>query len=489
VIGGGGGGGTVVSTPCSGTGCFRVNSSGRVTKDGTLFPVHCGAWFGLQGRYEIATDSQNPRGAPMELYIGNTFWANGGSGTGRTVAGDAKEMVAAGINVVRFPVVHQTLSGTDPQGMAPVLKNFSSVRVANSLLALQQFITTAAQNNLYVLLDIHSCSNYVDWRKGRLDARPPWVDAKRANYDYKREDCSCASDHNPSTVTRIQAYNETIWLQDLKTLAGLSKSLGVNNIIGIDIYNEPWDYSWQDWKTLVEHAYAAIDSVNPNLLIFVQGISASSGNQTGVSGTVVQTPYGSAATNPNWGENLYEAGNNPPNVPKERLVYSPHTYGPSVAVQPQFLDPSNSACAGLQGDDAANAKCQMVINPTLLKQGWEEHFGYLKQLGYAVIVGEWGGNLDWPKGKASTRDQQMWSYLNTQSPGVDEQWQDAFASYMASKGIESCYWSINPESGDTGGLYSTPYDPVSNTGGWGEWGSFNSTRMGLLKTAWGKEKI
>jgi len=221
------------------------------------------------------------------------------------------------------------------------------------------------------------------------------------------------------------------------------------------------------------------------LLIFAQGISASSGNQTGVSGTVVQTPYGSAATNPNWGENLYEAGNNPPNIPKERLVFSPHTYGPSVAVQPQFLDPSQTACAGLQGDDAANAKCQMVINPTLLKQGWEEHFGYLKQLGYAVIVGEWGGNLDWPKGKASLRDQQMWGYLNTQSPGVDEQWQNAFASYMASKGIESCYWSINPESGDTGGLYTTPYDPVSNTGGWGEWGSFDSRRMALVKTAWG----
>jgi aryl-phospho-beta-D-glucosidase BglC (GH1 family) len=109
----------------------------------------------------------------------------------------------------------------------------------------------------------------------------------------------------------------------------------------------------------------------------------------------------------------------------------------------------------------------------------------LKQLGYAIVVGEWGGNLDWPKGKASTRDQQMWGYLKTQSPGVDQQWQSAFASYMASKKIESCYWSINPESGDTGGLYDTPYDPVSNTGGWGEWGSFNSTRMGLLKTAWG----
>ena len=60
-------------------------------------------------------------------------------------------------------------------------------------------------------------------------------------------------------------------------------------------------------------------------------------------------------------------------------------------------------CAGLEGDAAGNARCNVVINPTLLRQGWEEHFGYLKQQGFAVVVGEFGGNLDWPGGAVPLR--------------------------------------------------------------------------------------
>jgi len=202
----------------------------------------------------------------MEQYMGNVFW----NSSSRTYAGDVAEFKAMGINVVRIPLVTQTLTGTDPQGMAPYLKNTASVVIPNSRLALETVIKELDAAGIYVLLDIHSCSNYVDWRKGRLDARPPYVDATRENYDFKREDASCAASNNPSTVTRIQAYDETKWLADLKTLAGLESSLGVSNIIGIDIFNEPWDYTWAEWKTLTEHAYTAINSVNTNILIFTE---------------------------------------------------------------------------------------------------------------------------------------------------------------------------------------------------------------------------
>jgi aryl-phospho-beta-D-glucosidase BglC (GH1 family) len=466
----------------AGPAVFRVNTQGRITKNGQLFPVHCGSWFGLEGRHEPSNDPTNPSGAPMELYMGNTFWANGGGGTGRTIQQTMTEIVAAGINMVRFPVVPQTLNANDPQGRDPVLKNHASVKIANSRLALETFIKLAAQNGIQVLLDMHSCSNYVGWRKGRLDARPPWVDKDRENYDFKRENFSCAATGNPSTVTTVHAYNETLWLNDLKTLAGLGQQLGVDNIIGIDIYNEPWDYTWAEWKTLTEHAFTAINSVNPNTLLFVQGISGTAGNQDGTPTTITQVPFGNAATNPNWGENLFQAGGNPPAVPKDRLVFSPHVYGPSVFVQRQFLDPAQTACTGLEGDAAGNAKCNIVINPTLLKTGWEEHFGYLKQLGYAVVVGEFGGNLDWPGGQASLRDRARWSYV---PQGTDAQWQNAFTDYMVSKGIEGCYWSINPESGDTAGWYGHAYDPVTNTAGWGEWKPFDARKTTLLKKVWG----
>jgi aryl-phospho-beta-D-glucosidase BglC (GH1 family) len=284
-------------------------------------------------------------------------------------------------------------------------------------------------------------------------------------------------------VTTIHPYNQTAWLNDLRTLAGLGPQLGVDNIIGIDIFNEPWDYTWQEWRTLTEAAYQAINSVNPNILLFVQGISASAGNQDGTPNTIVPVPHGDEDTNPNWGENLFEAGANPIGIPRNRLVFSPHTYGPSVFVQKMFMDPAQPECTGLEGDAAGDQNCRIVINPTLLRQGWEEHFGYLRDLGYAVVVGEFGGNLDWPLGQASIRDRNRWNHI---TPGVDGQWQNAFVDYMLDRDIEGCYWSINPESGDTAGWYGHAYDPISNTAGWGQWLDFDDRKTDLLNRLWNR---
>jgi hypothetical protein len=458
---------------------FRVDSSGNITANGTAIRIKGGSWFGLQGRHEPSNDATNPSGAPMEQYMGNVFWAP----TGRTYDQDVAEFKAMGINVVRLPLVTQTLTGTDPQGMAPYLKNDPSVVIPNSRLALETIVKKLDAAGIYVLFDIHSCSNYVDWRKGRLDARPPYVDATRDNYDFKREDSSCAASNNPASVTRIQAYDETKWLADLRTLAGLESSLGVSNIIGIDIYNEPWDYTWAEWKTLTEHAYTAINAVNPNILIFTEGVSNTAGNQDGSPTTITQVPYGSSGIAPNWGGNLYEAGANPPAIPKDRLVFSPHVYGPSVFVAKQFADPAQPACAGLEGDAFGDAKCNIVINPTLLRTGWQSHWGYLKALGYAVVIGEWGGNMDWPKGKASLRDQNRYSYITDLT--TDQKWQYALVDYLISVGIyDTLYWSINPESGDTGGLYTHVYDPISNTGAWGTWGALDSRKMTMVHRLW-----
>ena len=170
------------------------------------------------------------------------------------------------------------------------------------------------------------------------------------------------------------------------------------------------------------------------------------------------------------------------NIPKNRLVYSPHTYGPSVAVQKQFMDPAQPQCAELEGDASAAAKCNIVIDKAKLEAGWDEHFGYLRAQGFAMVVGEFGGNLDWPKG-ATVPDQQKWSHI---TPGVvDGQWQTAFVEYANRKKIQGCYWSINPESGDTGGWYGHAYDPVSNPAGWGEWRAFDQRKTNLLNTLWG----
>lgn len=454
-----------------------MDASGNITKNGDVFPMHCGSWFGLEGRHEPSDDPDNPSGAPMELYIGNVFWADNHD---RTIEQTMEEITARGINVIRFPIVPQTLDPNDPQGTGSVLKNYEPLRQQNARQAMEDFIVLADQYGLEVMLDIHSCSNYVGWRAGRFDARPPYADADRDNYDFTREEWSCSASGNPSSVTDTQPYDKAAWLNDLRELAGLPAQLGVDNIIGIDIFNEPWDFTWEDWKTNIEDAYAAINEVNSDMLIFAQGISANANAQDGTPDTKTPVPHGDEFSNPNWGENLYEAGDNLPNVPQSRLVFSPHTYGPSVFVQRMFMDPAQPECEGLEGDEAGDLGCNIVINPDILRPGWEEHFGYLRDMGYAVVVGEFGGHFEWPAG-SSERDINRWSHINN---NPDEAWQNTFVDYMAEKNIEACYWSINPESGDTGGLYSHAYDPISNTSGWGTWTGFEEGKWTMLNRLW-----
>jgi hypothetical protein len=123
-----------------------------------------------------------------------------------------------------------------------------------------------------------------------------------------------------------------------------------------------------------------------------------------------------------------------------------------------------------------------VINSAILEPGWQAHFGYLKALGYAVCIGEFGGNMDWPN-HAEVRMQTRYAYLTDKT--CDQKWQNAFVNYLVKTCIlDSIYWSINPESSDTYGIYTTPYDPVSNTGGWGTWSGTDSRKLTLIQQLW-----
>ena len=58
---------------------------------------------------------------------------------------------------------------------------------------------------------------------------------------------------------------------------------------------------------------------------------------------------------------------------------------------------------------------------------------------------------------------------------------------MVSKGIEGCYWSINPESGDTAGWYGHAYDPISEHSRAGASGcNFDQRKTNLLNRLWGR---
>ena len=92
-----------------------------------------------------------------------------------------------------------------------------------------------------------------------------------------------------------------------------------------------------------------------------------------------------------------------------RLVYAPHTYGPSVYAQKYFGDKDF---------------------PKNMPAIWNARFAFLVETGSPVIIGEMGGFYT----------------------GKDREWQDWAFSFMKDKGIGVFYFAMNPGSKDTGGL-------------------------------------
>ena len=186
---------------------------------------------------------------------------------------------------------------------------------------------------------------------------------------------------------------------------------GAWNVIGADIFNEPWAASWghgpahEDWAKAAERIGAAVSHACPRWLLFVEGVS-----HTTSSGEPAAGP-GQSEFGHNWASNLEGVRSRPLRLTDpSKLVYSPHIYGPSVAPQAYF--------------EAADFPANM---PAI----WEAHFGFVssRQLG-CVVVGEWGGWFS----------------------GTDATWQKAFAAWLSKRQMGTFYWALNPTSRDTGGL-------------------------------------
>ena len=100
-------------------------------------------------------------------------------------------------------------------------------------------------------------------------------------------------------------------------------------MIGADLHNEPYNGTWggggpNDWAAAAERAGNAIGAVNPNWLIFVEGV-----------GTYQGQSYW-------WGGNLMGVKDRPIELDvANKLVYSPHDYPNSVYPQPGSRAPTS----------------------------------------------------------------------------------------------------------------------------------------------------
>jgi endoglucanase len=192
------------------------------------------------------------------------------------------------------------------------------------------------------------------------------------------------------------------------------------NVLGADLYNEPHDSAcWgcgdesRDWRAAAEEAADAVLDAAPGWLVFVEGVEHVEGDECNDAATTDCTW---------WGGNLASAGDDPV-VPEvaDKVVYSPHDYATSVFRQPWFDDPAF---------------------PDNLPAIWDENWGYLDQDGVApVMVGEFGSTL---------------------TAEEDRVWMEELVSYLDEHEIGYTYWSLNPNSGDTGGILRDDWTSVDD---------------------------
>ena len=227
------------------------------------------------------------------------------------------------------------------------------------------------------------------------------------------------------------------------TLVWLAKKYANDDtLIGYDLKNEPhgkraykdggcpstiakWDDSTDEnnWAYAATSCAEAILEVNPNALIFIEGIEQYPMTEKGYT---FDTPdvwepktedekrwYGAW-----WGGNLRGVKDYPIKMStpakQSQIVYSPHDYGPSVYAQTWFD--------------------KNFTTQTLLDDYWYDTWAYINDKDIApLLIGEWGGFVDGTK---------------------NQKWMELLADYMVKNHINHTYWCLNPNSGDTGGLLS-----------------------------------
>jgi len=291
-----------------------------------------------------------------------------------------------GFNCIRIPWCNKILDpaatikinsyGTDPYtGISPM--NALEATKTKPVEILDIIVQWCQENNMKIILDNHS----------------------RKPDGYMEE-----------LLWYTSSVSEAKWIEDWVTLAVRYKDYDA--VVGMDLNNEPHGKStggatWgnsnsaTDWNKAAERCGNAILKVNPNVLILVEGIEMYNG-----------IGYW-------WGGNLLGVKDYPIQLSKSnKLVYSPHEYGPTVWAQEWF--------------SAANFPSNM---PAI----WEKYFNFIITQNIApLLIGEFG-----------IRD----------AGGKDEVWFDALLKFMGTK-YSWTFWCWNPNSGDTGGLIDDQWKTI-----------------------------
>lgn len=346
---------------------WHTNGSQIVDANGSEVRIAGVNWYGFEGSNEVA------QGLWSQDY--------------RSILNSVKNN---GYNTIRVPFSNQMVES--PISPPNIQYSNSSgaintdLKGLNSLQILDKIVAYAGQLGLHIILDNHRSS--------------------------------AGNGGTESDLWYTSAFPESAWIKDWQTLAG--RYLGNSTVIGFDLRNEPHGANsggacWgcgdvaRDWQLAAQRAGDAVQSINPNLLIFVEGTDCYNGDCGW------------------WGGNLEGAQAHPVvlNTPNH-VVYSAHDYGPNLSGQPWF-----------SGNTTANS-----LNATFTR-----FWGYLAVDGIAPVwVGEFG----------TTNNN---SDIENSAAGSQGQWFQTLVAFLSSNPqMGWTYWALDGE--DAYGLLDANYDPT-----------------------------
>lgn len=298
-----------------------------------------------------------------------------------------------GFNLLRIPIstelIYSWSKGEYPsvnynQAINPNLNSKNSLEIFDYVVAL------CRKNGIKIMIDIHSAKTdamghmYPVWYNGEITEQIyldslGWM-AKR----YKDDDTIIAYDLKNEPHGKANESPRAIW----------NNSKDPNN-----------------WKYIAEKAAFKVLESNPNVLIVVEGIEIYPKNIKQNGNYASQNP-GDYYTNW-WGGNLRGVKDYPINLGKyqNKLVYSPHDYGPTVYQQPWFK-------AGYTYE-------------SLYNDCWRDNWMYIYENKTApLLIGEWGGFMKEP----------------------NLTWMTHLRKLIVKNKLHHTFWCFNANSGDTGGL-------------------------------------
>ncbi|MBQ8012077.1 MAG: cellulase family glycosylhydrolase [Oscillospiraceae bacterium] len=342
-----------------------------------------------------------------------------------------------GINIIRFPISSELLVSWMEGSPNPVSSVQASYSPPEDIIGEDGSITPAGSygninrefaeadgktlKNSMEIFDVimQKCKKY--GIKAMIDIHSPHSDNSGHNYELWYGKAGVTTD---------------VWIETLVWLA--DKYSNDDTIIGYDLKNEPhgkraydatcpdniakWDGTTDEnnWAYAATKCANAILEVNPNALIFIEGVEQYPKTEKGYTYDTPDIWGASGDASPWhgawWGGNLRGVRDYPivPDSGTSQIVYSPHDYGPSVYAQTWFD--------------------KDFTTQTLLDDYWYDTWAYIVEEDIApLLIGEWGGHMDGDK---------------------NQKWMELLRDYMIENHINHTFWCLNPNSGDTGGLLS-----------------------------------